>query len=86
MWFLYVPVITLVLVAAGSAMLGAFVVAAPALILALVLALVALVARSRTLRLNAVEAPGGIPDSRGAAYEPRQDPRTTATGSSTGTP
>ena len=85
MWFLYVPVIMLVMLAAGSAFMGAFVIAIPAVLLAGALALAPLLLRARDLRLTAVDRPSELPSSREAAYDPRQDPGATATGSSTGT-
>lgn len=86
MWFLYVPLVALALVGVGGLAFGALPLGIICLVIAGLFGIVAVTSRARSMRLDSVDAPSGIPGTRESSYEPRSDPGQTPTGGSTGTP
>jgi hypothetical protein len=85
MWFFYVPLVAAVLVALGSLVVGVVPVTITAALIAVLILGLIVAGRARSLRIDSVEAPSGIPGSREASYEARVDPQSTPPGGSTGT-
>jgi hypothetical protein len=86
MWIAYVLVVVLALIAVGTGVLGVWIGTIFALLLLAGLMFVVLTARGRGGRLERVEDPHGVPDTRSASAEPRVDPSRTPPGSSIGSP
>jgi hypothetical protein len=83
MWVLYAALVLIAGVAFGFGVVFVGIIALAALVL---VAAFGVAQRSRTMHIEQVEAPQGIPGTREAAAEARVDPSRTPTGSSTGTP